>query len=42
MICAERAIGSEIILGVPDGTPRYVDEVKARFSMFEDVNLGTR
>jgi hypothetical protein len=22
-VCAERAIGSEIVLGVPDGTPRY-------------------
>ena len=42
-ICAERTIGSEIILGAPDGTRRCVSHVEARFGAFVDsVNLDAR
>jgi hypothetical protein len=43
MVCAERAIRSEIILGIPDGTPSRRGQVEAHFCSFADsVNLGTR
>ena len=43
MVCAERTIGSEIILAAPDGTPRDEGQVKAHFSPFRDsVNLSAR
>jgi hypothetical protein len=35
-VCAEHAIGLEIILGTPDETPRYVGLVEARFNLFGD------
>ena len=41
MVCAERTIGSEIILAAPDDTPRDEGQVKAHFSPFGDsVNLN--
>jgi tetrahydrodipicolinate N-succinyltransferase len=40
-VCAKHAIGSETILGAPDGTPGDVGQVEARFVSFGDsVNLG--
>ena len=43
MVCAERTIGSEIILDAPDGTPRDEAQVNAHFSPFRDsVNLNAR
>ena len=43
MVCAERTIGSEIILAAPDDTPRDEGQVKAHFSPFRDsVNLSAR
>ena len=36
MVCAERTIGSEIILAAPDDTPRDDGQVKAHFSPFRD------
>ena len=42
-VCAKRTIGSEIVLGVPDGTLGVVGQVHAHFSPFGDsVNLGAR
>jgi hypothetical protein len=42
-VCAKRAIGSKIILGAPDRTPRCHGLVEARFSIFGDsVNVGAR
>jgi hypothetical protein len=35
-VCTEHAIGSEIILGAPDGTPIDVGQVEARFGLFGD------
>jgi hypothetical protein len=35
MVCAERIVGSEIILDAPDGTPRFVGHVESRFGLFE-------
>ena len=41
MVCAERTIGSEIILAAPDGSPRDEGQVEAHFSPFRDsVNLS--
>jgi hypothetical protein len=41
MVCAERAIGLEIILGTPMELLGDVGHVEARFSSFGDsVNLG--
>ena len=43
MVCAERTIGSEIILAAPDGSPRDEGQLKAHFSPFRDsVNLSAR
>ena len=41
MVCAKRTIGSEIILGAPDGTPREVGHVECHFSLFGD-NVSVR
>ena len=42
-VCAERTIGSEIILAAPNDTPRDEGQVKAHFSPFRDsVNLSAR
>jgi hypothetical protein len=42
-VCAICAIGSEIILDVPGGTPRDKAQVEARLSTFGDsANLDTR
>jgi hypothetical protein len=42
-VCAERAIGSKIIFGAPDRTPRCHGFVEARFSIFGDsVNVSAR
>jgi hypothetical protein len=39
----ERTIGPEIILGTPDGTPRWHGQMEARFSLFEDsANIDAR
>jgi hypothetical protein len=35
-VCVEHATGLEIVLGAPDGTPRYVGLVEARFNLFGD------
>ena len=35
-VCAERTIGSEIILDAPNGNLGDGDQVEARFSPFED------
>jgi len=43
MFCAERSIGSEIILDAPDGTPRDVGLVECHSSPFRDVvSVGAR
>ena len=43
MVCVERTMGMEIILGVPDGTLGEVGQVEAHFSPFgNSVNLGVR
>ena len=36
MICAKRTIGSEIILDVPDGTPRWRGSCGISFGPFGD------
>ena len=42
-VCAKRTIGSEIILGAPDGTRRCVSHVEARYTLFGDsANLVAR
>jgi hypothetical protein len=42
-VCTEHVIGSEIILGAPDGTPRYVGQVESCFVLFGySVNLGAK
>jgi hypothetical protein len=42
IVCTECAIGSEIILSVPDGTLTDVGLVEAHFGLFGDsVNLST-
>jgi hypothetical protein len=42
-VCAEHTIGSEIILGVADGTPTCVGQVDTRFGPFRDtINLDAR
>jgi hypothetical protein len=41
LVCAKRTIGVEIILDVPDGTPRLVGHVESRFGLFGDnVSAG--
>jgi hypothetical protein len=35
-ICAERAIGSKIILGTPDGCPWDVGQLETHFGLFGD------
>jgi hypothetical protein len=46
MVYVERAIGLEIILGVPDGTPRFLGDmgqVEAHFGPLGDsVNLDAK
>ena len=42
MVCAQCTIGSETVVEVPDGTPRWA-QVKARFGLFGDsANLDAR
>ena len=42
-VCAKHTIGSEIILGAPNGTRRCVSHVEARFGAFVDsVNPDAR
>ena len=42
-VCAERTIGSEIVLDANDGTPRSRGHVESRFSLFGDgVSVGAR
>ena len=42
-VCAECTMGMEIVLAVPDGTPRDVGQGEARFSPFGDsVSLDAR
>ena len=42
-VCAERTIGSEIVLDANDGTPRKWGYVESRFSPFGDgVSVGAR
>jgi hypothetical protein len=42
-VCPEHVIGSEIILGTPDGTPRYHGLSEAHFGLFGDsVNVVSR
>jgi hypothetical protein len=36
IVCAKCTIGSKIILGAPDRTPRCEDQVEARFDSFGD------
>ena len=43
MLCAERTIGSEIVLDAPDETPSCVGHVESRFGPFGDsANLDAR
>ena len=43
MVCAQCTIGSETIVEVPDGTPRWMAQVKARFGLFGDsANLDEK
>ena len=43
MVCAERTIGSEIILDAPDGLLGDVGHVESYFGPFRDiVNVGAR
>jgi hypothetical protein len=43
MVCAKHAIGSETVLGAPDGTPGDVGQIEAHFSLFGDnVNQHAR
>jgi hypothetical protein len=35
-VCAERNIGSEIVLDTPDGSPCDIGHVEAHFGMFGD------
>jgi hypothetical protein len=43
MVCAERTMGSEIVLDIPDGTPKYEGHVESRFGPFGDVvSVGAR
>jgi hypothetical protein len=43
MVCAERTIGSEIILDTPMELLGYVGHVESHFSPFEDsVSVGAR
>jgi hypothetical protein len=40
-VCAKRTIDAEIILDVPDGTPRLVGHVESCFGPFRDsVSAG--
>jgi hypothetical protein len=40
-VCAKRAIGSEIILNAPDGSPRRGGHMESRFGPFGDsVSVG--
>jgi hypothetical protein len=42
-VCAQRTLGSEIVLYAPDGTPRWQGQVEAQFSPFGDsANLDAR
>ena len=42
-VCAERTIGSEIILDAPDGTPRRRGSCGISFSLFGDgVSVDVR
>jgi hypothetical protein len=41
-VCAERTIGSEIVLGPPDGTRRFEAQVEAHFSRLEIVLILTQ
>jgi hypothetical protein len=34
MVCAERTIGSEIVLDATNGTPHDVDQVRSHFDLF--------
>jgi hypothetical protein len=36
-VCAERTVGSEIILDAPDGSPRCIGHVESRFNPFGDA-----
>jgi hypothetical protein len=41
--CADRTIGSEIILDAPEGTPSDVGHVKSHFGLFGDgVSVSAR
>jgi hypothetical protein len=42
-VCAERTIGSEIVLDAPDGTPSNMGHAESRFGAFGDgVSVGAR
>jgi hypothetical protein len=42
-VCAERTIGSEIVLDAPDGTPSNMGQAKSHFGAFGDgVSVGAR
>ena len=42
-VCAERTIGSKIVLDAPDGTPSDVGHVEPCFDPFGDsVSVGAR
>jgi hypothetical protein len=43
MVCAERTMGSKIVLDIPDGTPRYEGHVESHFDPFGGVvSVGAR
>jgi hypothetical protein len=39
MVCAERSIGSEIVLDAPDGSPMSVGQVESRFNPLGDSGV---
>ena len=42
-VCAERTVGSKILLDAPDGTPRCMGHVESRFGPSGDsVSVGAR
>jgi hypothetical protein len=43
MVCANHTIGLEIVLEAPEGAPRSMAQLEARFSLFRDsANLDAR
>jgi hypothetical protein len=41
-VCAERTIGTKIVLDAPDGTPKNVGQVDPSGSVGDSVSVGAR